>query len=358
MYQVRACRGPSQIRTSATVATYTYDTMGRRNSVEDANGDIAKTDYNTLGLVQHRYGTGTYPSAYTYDSYGCCQTMTTYRSGTFTVSIWPTSPGTGDHITWRYDAYSGLLQSKTYPTVSGVTPTVQYSYNAEGKLSQRTWARGVYATYTYDTNTGLGNGTGTMGLLGISYSDGTTPSVTYGPSSAPYFTRSGPIHIGERHHGHEHLQLHEHERTHGIGQHPYRPFYQNRVLTQLYNSDTLLPGRPTGFKLGTSSVPANDLVQVYAYNSSAFFASMEAESVDATNVATFNYSYWTNSHLIQNITDSAASNFSLNRSYETHRDVLTAIQGAWNSTTETEFAYTSNGARQRTISSPKRLKHI
>ena len=50
--------------------------------------------------------------------------------------------------------------------------SVNYTYNADGQLLTRTWARGIVTTFTYDA---AGRATG------YSYSDNTTPAVSITP---------------------------------------------------------------------------------------------------------------------------------------------------------------------------------
>jgi YD repeat-containing protein len=69
--------------------------------------------------------------------------------------------------TWNYDPYRGFLSSKTF---DGGAAGPSYGYKPSGRLWTRTWARNITTTYSYD------NG-GT--LQTITYSDGTTPNVTY-----------------------------------------------------------------------------------------------------------------------------------------------------------------------------------
>ncbi len=61
---------------------------------------------------------------------------------------------------------TGLLLAKTDANNAAVT----YAYDAAGRNTTRTWARGVVTTYAYDPATGA--------LLSTTYSD-STPSVTY-----------------------------------------------------------------------------------------------------------------------------------------------------------------------------------
>ena len=63
--------------------------------------------------------------------------MTTYRDEMVGRGD-PTAPQ-GDTTTWLYDIASGSMTNKVYADGKGPT----YSYTPDGKLSQRTWARGI-----------------------------------------------------------------------------------------------------------------------------------------------------------------------------------------------------------------------
>ncbi len=118
------------------------------------------TYYTARGEVWAEYGAA-YPVRYTYDAVGRMKKMETYQvhpgSG---VNGWPA----GNPTTWVYHAGTDLLQTKL--DAANVGPI--YTYDTEGRLSTRTWARGVEASYYY-------NNAGELRV--IDYSD-TTPDVT------------------------------------------------------------------------------------------------------------------------------------------------------------------------------------
>ena len=70
--------------------------------------------------------------------------MTTYRDEMVGRGD-PTAPQ-GDTTTWLYDIASGAMTNKVYADGKGPS----YTYTPDGKLSQRTWARGIVTTYLYD----------------------------------------------------------------------------------------------------------------------------------------------------------------------------------------------------------------
>src|SRR5690606_15242867 len=68
--------------------------------------------------------------------------------------------------TWTYNPL-GLLESKEDHDLN----SVDYTYTPAGRLQTRINARAITTTYSYDPDT--------WDLLGASYDDGLTPSVTY-----------------------------------------------------------------------------------------------------------------------------------------------------------------------------------
>jgi len=136
--------------------TYAYDQFGNLASVTDPLGHATIYEYDLRGRKSYEGG-ATYPVRYTYNIFGNKTTMMTYRNESI-------GPDSGDLTTWLYDEGSGCMTNKVYADGKGPT----YSYTPYGKLSRRTWARGIVTDYTYD---GWNNLTNTV------YSDD-TPSVS------------------------------------------------------------------------------------------------------------------------------------------------------------------------------------
>ena len=136
--------------------TYAYDQYGNLASDTNPLGHAIVYEYDLRGRKAYEGG-ATYPVRYTYDVFGNKTTMMTYRNESL-------GPDSGDVTTWLYDIASGCMTNKVYADGKGPT----YSYTADGKLSQRIWARGIITDYTYD---GWGNLTNTV------YSDN-TPTVS------------------------------------------------------------------------------------------------------------------------------------------------------------------------------------
>jgi RHS repeat-associated protein len=317
---------------NTTVASYGYDGAGRVAALTDADGHTVYTAYDDRDHITQQWGDGTNPVSYSYDVYGARETMSTYRGGSgWTTSAWP-SGGTGDAdtTTWTYDPGSGLLASKVDAALHGVS----YTYNARGQTATRTWARGVVATYAYSSVTGE--------LTGVSYSDG-TPSVSYA------YTRSGQLDTAADGTGARSF-VYDAGDPLLLAAVDLPAYYGSRILTEQRNSDGLLPGRPTGVQLGTSSAPAADLSQTYYYNNQGRFDHLSASTAGASAV-TFDYAYLANSTLVSGIAVSGSS-FAVNRSYEAHRDLLASIQTAWGAVSGSnpalaQFDYTYDARWQR-----------
>ena len=136
---------------------YAYNQFGNLASVTDPIGNATVYEYDLRGRKTYEGG-ATFPVRYTYDIYGNKTTMTTYRNESL-------GPDSGDVTTWLYDIASGSMTNKVYADGKGPS----YTYTPDGKLAQRTWARGIVTDYAYNnwgslTNTVYSDGTPTVSL--------------------------------------------------------------------------------------------------------------------------------------------------------------------------------------------------
>jgi YD repeat-containing protein len=139
--------------------SYAYDAAGNLVAVTNALGNAIIYEYDIRGNKTYEGG-ATYPVRYTYDIFGNKTTMTTFRTGgpQFIAAE-------GETTSWLYDVASGSMTNKVYADGKGPS----YTYTPDGKLSQRTWARGIVTDYAYDnwgslTNTVYPDNTPTVSL--------------------------------------------------------------------------------------------------------------------------------------------------------------------------------------------------
>jgi RHS repeat-associated protein len=144
---------------SGQTTSYAYDSMGRVTRVMLPDNGIVMTEYHPTGELKKTYGARTYPVEYDYDYAGRMKTNKTWK-------IYPTGDPTT--TTWKYDEQRGFLTEKIY---DGKSSGVTYTNSAAGRLLGRTWERGITTTYGYNYAGDLGT---------ITYSDGTTPNVSFG----------------------------------------------------------------------------------------------------------------------------------------------------------------------------------
>jgi RHS repeat-associated protein len=138
-----------------TTVTY-YNKMLQTTNVLQPDGTSVTNEYFLTGELKKTYGSRTYPVSYAYDYAGRMKTMTTWQNF---------AAGGGTAVTtWNYDAQRGWLTNKAYADSYGPL----YTYTPAGRLSSRTWARGVVTTNVYDA---------AGGLYSVNYSD-STPGVT------------------------------------------------------------------------------------------------------------------------------------------------------------------------------------
>jgi RHS repeat-associated protein len=282
---------------ASNVTSFAYDSLGRRVAVTDALSNTVYTAYDADGRVTNTWG-ATYPVAYRYDDYGRMALMKTFRS----------EGGAGDETRWLYDEATGLLTNKLYADGKGTA----YSYTPDGKLARRTWARGVATTYNYDSLNQLTN---------ISYSDSTpTVGFTYDRLGRQITITDG---TGTRAFAYnDALQLAAETNALGVLQ---------------YAFDGL--GRPAGFDAG----PGYSVR--YAYDPLGRFSAVTSSVASASSVA--GYSYLPGSDLVAGHANS--DGFSVTRSYEPNRNLITQILNTSGTNVISRFGYVNDAVGRRTL---------
>jgi RHS repeat-associated protein len=129
------------------ITDFEYDERGRTiyvdepNTVEASENEVTNRrtmSYWPHGGVREESGSPGYRLSYTYDPALRMSTMTTYGSSTAVTR-------------WEYDPDRGWLTRKRYNSpVPGSGTGETYAYTAAGRLRQKTLARGVISTYSYD----------------------------------------------------------------------------------------------------------------------------------------------------------------------------------------------------------------
>ena len=332
--------------TNATVATYAYDTLGRQVTLTDPLNNHVYSSFNLRGQPLRQWGEGTYPVENGYNDYGERTTLKTYRAGLdsyWAATTWPgdptpsTNPNDSDELrnpvsttTWAYDPATGLLTAKT----DAAGRTVAYDYNDRGQLSTRTWARNLTTTYYYDSNTGE--------QRDIDYSD-STPDLHY------VFNRLGQMTQIEDGTGTRTL-------THCFcgklsNEHLDTTFFGGRdIAYKLEQTPGGVKNRTIGYTLKRST-GATEQDLTYSYSAATGrFTDLATETTAAAGAHTFHYGYLANSGLLETLTVDSGHPFTVTRTFEDQRDVLTSIKTMWSTSTRTRYDYTTNTLGQRTTS--------
>ncbi len=317
----------------------TYDALGRVSTTRDAKNFYTRVSYTTRGELHRQWGDGAMPVEYGYNSYGERTTMSTYRAGSsWDGTIWPASPGTADTTTWSFHEPTGLLATKTDALGRAVTQT----YNLRGQTASRTLARGVATTYGYDDATG--------DLLSQDYSD-STPDVTYTRGRAGLMESVTDV-TGTRDFIYDalkpwRLSAEAHDNT-------TNSFYGGRVFSRLYDEEDVI-GRSRGFQLGVLTAPNAELEQTYGYTDVGRFETLTAKREANGTARTFRYTYLPNSTLLQSLVIDQGGGpgghpFTVTRTYEAQRDIVTGVESKWGGTTRTKYAYQTDERGQRSSS--------
>ncbi|MEI7881808.1 MAG: hypothetical protein WCI95_13160, partial [bacterium] len=297
--------------------SYTYSpATGLQISVTDAVTGTVYKAYNAQGQHVATWGAA-YPVAYEYDEFGRMVVMYTLRDSSLVISNYSsfiTHTSSFDRTTWAYDLATGLLTNKLYSDNCGPS----YAYRTDGKLSRRTWARGVTTDYHYDFLNQLTN---------ISYSDN-TPAVGF---TFDRLGRQTTITDGQGARAftyNDALQLAA--ETNVTGQ-----------LTRTYDS----LGRSSGFHVGADLGSAPYSVS-NSFDSLGRFSNLSSMVGGLSN--SWNYSFLPNSELLSGWT-AVGSGVTVSRNYESNRNLLTGVSNGVDSILISKFDYANDAVGRRTL---------
>jgi len=280
---------------------YARDALGRASAVTDASGWASRTAYDSAGNIIAQWEVS-HPVAYGYDTANRKVSMRTFRGLNYVGAV---PPETGGDLTqWLYDAATGLCTNKVY--ADGLGPA--YAYLPDGRLSQRTWARGVETAYGYaDTAAGR--------VQSADHSDG-TPSVTNAYDLAGRLTRVEDG-AGARTFAYDALGRLAAE-TNALA-----------VITRRYDAQ----GMPSEF------IVDNDAAITYAYD----------DLIRLTNVSlgglTFGCAYLPQTRMQVSASNSCGSGWG--RSYEGGRNLIAAVTNFHGSSLVASYAYGNDALGRR-----------
>lgn len=291
---------------AGNVVVYDYDsTCGRLLWVKNALNQYTRYAYNSYGQVTNIWGNTPYPVEFGYDQYGQRTIMRTFHAGAeYASTIWPTGMN-GDVTIWTFDPASGLMTAQTDAAGHSIT----YSYTVDGKLTNRTWGRGITTDYSYDPATG--------NLLNINYSDD-TPDITY------TYNRLGKLATVMDAAGTRSFTYND---TFDLTSETINGIY-NKVINRSYTT-TGAKGKILGVSIGNHSN------YTYAYDIYGRLSQI------VTPAGNFNYTRLTDSNLITEI--SRPNGITTTYTYEAHRNLITEINNGGISI----FGYDNNAIGNR-----------
>jgi len=289
-----------------------HSATGRRISVTDALGKTERTAFNDRNQLTNIWGDTAYPVKYVYNSYGQKTEQHTFRAGTgWSGETWPDATAGPAGITvFTYQEATGFLTAKQDAKGESVT----YSYNPGGLPHTRTWARTeggnpIVTTYSYDPNTAE--------MTDIDYSDATQDiHHTYYRNGKPAVITDA---AGSRTFIYNDLLQLKTETATGL---------LNRTVTRDYDP-TAVKGRSTGFHTDTG------YAVTYGYEPETGRFDSLAWNVNGLT-GTADYGYRPDSDLLQSLT---AGDRLTDYSYETDRNLLTAISNRHNTDLISQYSY-------------------
>jgi RHS repeat-associated protein len=218
-----------------------------------------------------------------------------------------------------------LLTRKAYSDGNGT----DYTYTPANQLYRRLWTRTVASVrvtteYAYDAATGE--------LTSINYSDA-TPDVTF-----TYDRLGRPATVadiaGTRTFGYSATTLQPVTETFGA------TYFGGRILTYLYQGSGagLVPGRPGGYRLGTSGLPGQDVDVAHTYDTAGRLSGV------TSGAGAFTYGYVTDSPLLSGV---SGPQVTTTYAYEADRDLRTEVLNKVGTTTVSRYGYRSDAAGRR-----------
>lgn len=204
-----------------------------------------------------------------------------------------------------------------------------YTYSPDGKLSTRTWARGITTTYSYDPASGS--------MTNVSYGQSLVDApitYTYDRLGRQTSARTGT--------GDTHVALFAYDPS-TLALTNETIIIEGKTNTITRTQDTL--GRPSSIALSTpSDLPNPSYKSDYSYSSLGRFKSVQSAISADTNL--WQYSYLPDSTLISTISNNISQ--VSHRSYEPNRDLITAIENRYSANMISKYQYSNDQLGRRT----------
>lgn len=276
--------------------------------ITDALGNTACYAYDIRGRKTAEWGTAIQPAAFTYDEADRLTGLTTWRAGESDITSDPSERTDGDTTTWNYHDASGLVVRKTYAN-GGHEDTV---YTPIGLAASKTDARGMTASYTWDTAKGL--------CTKIEYSDSTP---------AKQYTHN---HIGNLY------RIADAQGTRDITYNIYNEKDTDSVtvngskhtVTEAYDAF----GRSSGYVLSKAGSALDTVTHGYGSYGRLALASF----LHGGEKKTFTYAYLPGTHLPHTLAH--PNNILITHAYEQRRDLVTAMNATRGATNVVLRGYT------------------
>jgi len=302
---------------------YNYESATGRLSYESNElGKATRYKYNDFGKVTHVWGDVPNPTKYEYDSLGRLSFMRTYRNGTWTSSTLPSGfSSRGDTTKWIYDSETGLLRMKE----DADEIEVRFIYDDSGRLKQRTSGRGTVTKYHYydDSNSGTVPFNKALKMIEYTSTSHETDDVEFEYNRIGQLTRVTDG-TGARTFAYDdeaRLIKETLGSSYGTGSSALSLNYEYDDVDRVDNFE-LLKGTSTSY-----------LEDGFTYGTDGRLASVTAQGT------TLNYSYLTNSLMVDNI--ASGSYYKRQYAYESDSNRLSSIETTWNTSAKRgKFSYT------------------